>query len=404
MKLLLAGISGYGAYYMKLLTEFADLSENPLCGVVDPYPENSPWLTWLREHNVPVYPSLEAFYEQDSADLVFLATPIALHRPQILEAMAHGSHVLCEKPLTARIQEALELRNARDNFGKKLGVGFQWSFCHTMQTLKKDILAGVFGRPISFSTFISWKRDDAYYDPKGWKGKVYDREKGWYLDSVATNATAHYLHGLLFLLGDTMITSAMPEYVEGSVYRARPIESFDTVFLRGEYKGCRLLYTATHVGEVNENPTFRLCFENGEVIFGDSTGQTVVARFHDGREIVYGKPQTDEENAQKILRMIQCVKEDESPACSVETILPHLAICNGIFDRFPIAGFPAELVEREESPASLHVKGLYEEARRCYEEGTLPDEAGCSWSVPSRRFSPGEITSFSGERFLPAKG
>ena len=65
MKLLLAGISGYGAYYMKLLTEFADLSENPLCGVVDPYPENSPWLTWLREHNVPVYPSLEAFYEQE---------------------------------------------------------------------------------------------------------------------------------------------------------------------------------------------------------------------------------------------------------------------------------------------------------------------------------------------------
>lgn len=37
MKLLLAGISGYGAYYMKLLTEFADLSENPLCGVMDPY-------------------------------------------------------------------------------------------------------------------------------------------------------------------------------------------------------------------------------------------------------------------------------------------------------------------------------------------------------------------------------
>ena len=113
--------------------------------------------------------------------------------------------------------------------------------------------------------------------------------------------------------------------------------------------------------------------------------------------------QTDEENAQKILCMIQCVKEDEAPACSVETILPHLAICNGIFDRFPIAGFPAELVEREESPASLHVKGLYEEARRCYEEGLLPDEAGCSWSVPSLRFSPGEITSFSGKRFLPAE-
>ena len=400
MKLLLAGISGYGSYYMKLLTEYVDLEKNPLCGVVDPYPEKSPWLSWLKEHGVPVYPSLKAFYEKNTADLVFLATPIALHKPQILEAMAHGSHVLCEKPLTARIQDALELKEARDHFGKMLGVGFQWSFCDTMQRLKQDILAGVFGRPLSFSTFISWKRDDSYYDPRGWKGKVYDPEKGWYLDSVATNATAHYLHGLLFLLGDTMDTAAMPEYVEGSVYRARPIESFDTVFLRGEYKGCRILYTATHVGEINENPTFRLVFEKGEVVFGDGTGQKVVARFPDGRETVYGMPQTDEENAKKILRMVECVEKKQAPACSVETILPHLAICNGIFDRFQTADFPAALLEKEENPSSLHVKGLYEEARRCYEVGILPDEWNVSWAVPSRRFHPGEITAFSGDTYL----
>ena len=62
MKLLLAGISGYGSYYMKLLTEYVDLEKNPLCGVVDPYPEKSPWLSWLKEHGVPIYPSLKAFY------------------------------------------------------------------------------------------------------------------------------------------------------------------------------------------------------------------------------------------------------------------------------------------------------------------------------------------------------
>lgn len=410
MKLMLAGISGYGAYYLSLLSRFVDLSETPLCGVVDPYPERSSWIPWLRENSIPIYPSLESFYENDSADLVILATPIVFHKPQILEAMAHGSHVLCEKPLTARLQEALELQKARDQYGLKLGVGFQWSFSRAMRALKKDILKGRFGKPLSFSTFISWKRDDAYYSPAGWKGKVYDPNRGWYLDSIATNATAHYLHSLLFLLGETMETAAFPDFLEGSAYRARPIESFDTVFLRGAYKGCRLFYGATHVGETNENPVFRLSFEKGEVIFGDETDETVLARFTDGSEIVYGQPQTDEENAQKILRMIECVREDAKPACSVETILPHLAVCNGIFDSFHIQDFPPELIEREENPPSIHVKGLYEAARLCYEKQLLPHElessypsslsCSCSsWAAPSQRFYPGEIKSFSGKRF-----
>ncbi len=93
MKLLLAGISGYGSYYMKLLTEYVDLEKNPLCGVVDPYPEKSPWLSWLKEHGVPIYPSLEAFYEKNTADLVFLATPIAL--AQTPDSESHGPRQPC---------------------------------------------------------------------------------------------------------------------------------------------------------------------------------------------------------------------------------------------------------------------------------------------------------------------
>ena len=52
-------------------------------------------------------------------------------------------------------------------------------------------------------------------------------------------------------------------------------------------------------------PPSALCLEKGEVVFGDGTGQKVVARFPDGRETVYGMPQTDEENAKKILRMVE---------------------------------------------------------------------------------------------------
>ena len=94
------------------------------------------------------------------------------------------------------------------------------------------------------------------------------------------------------------------------------------------------------------------------------------------------------------------MEKKQAPACSVETILPHLAICNGIFDRFQTADFSGRAFRKRRKSFSLHVKGLYEEARRCYEEGILPDEGNVSWAVPSRRFDPKEITSFSGDTYL----
>ena len=215
MKLLLAGISGYGSYYMKLLTEYVDLEKNPLCGVVDPYPEKSPWLSWLKEHGVPVYPSLKAFYEKNTADLVFLATPIALHKPQILEAMEHGSHVLCEKPLTARIQDAFRAERSQGPFWKITGSRLPVVLLRYHAKAETRYTGRCVRPPPFFFHLHILEKDDSYYDPRGWKGKVYDPEKGWYLDSVATNATAHYLHGLLFLLGDTMDTAAMARICGG---------------------------------------------------------------------------------------------------------------------------------------------------------------------------------------------
>ena len=53
-------------------------------------------------------------------------------------------------------------------------------------------------------TMVSWPRDDAYYDPQGWKGKRFCQDGNAVNDSIAMNATAHYLHNMLFILGEAM--------------------------------------------------------------------------------------------------------------------------------------------------------------------------------------------------------
>ena len=189
------------------------------------------------------------------------------------------------------IQELDALEQERKRLDRQLGVGFQWSFSQTMGRLKEDILAGVYGRPKMLKTFISWPRALSYYGSSTWKGRVRDGKGGYILDSIVTNAAAHYLHNIFFLLGSTMETAAYPERVEAELYRAKQIESFDTCILRGCAGGGRFLYVASHATQLNLEPSFCYEFEKGAVVFNqDAQDNCVTGRLSDGRTIVLNAP------------------------------------------------------------------------------------------------------------------
>src|SRR5262245_25711941 len=49
---------------------------------------------------------------EDGIDLVAIATPNHLHLPVALAALEHGVHIISDKPATATLAEALQLREA----------------------------------------------------------------------------------------------------------------------------------------------------------------------------------------------------------------------------------------------------------------------------------------------------
>jgi len=51
----------------------------------------------------------EMLAREDALDFVDVATPPAFHKDIALAALRRGAHVLCEKPLTTTVAEALEL-------------------------------------------------------------------------------------------------------------------------------------------------------------------------------------------------------------------------------------------------------------------------------------------------------
>ncbi len=198
----LVGIGGYGGAYTRELLDESAAHKIRFAAAIDPYPAACPFLSEIQQAGVPVYSTLADFYMEGFADLVVVSAPIHDHAPLTCLALKHGSHVLCEKPLCATIDEAQQMLDAQAEVGKIVAIGYQWSFSNPIQTLKADVLAGVFGKPKQLKTIIFWPRDTAYFTRNTWAGRIQTQDEHKVFDSPVNNATAHYLHNAFYILGD----------------------------------------------------------------------------------------------------------------------------------------------------------------------------------------------------------
>ncbi len=65
------------------------------------------------------YDSYGALLADPSVDLIYIATPNALHKRNIVDALSAGKHVLCEKPLTtssADTRDCIDLARRQGKF------------------------------------------------------------------------------------------------------------------------------------------------------------------------------------------------------------------------------------------------------------------------------------------------
>ena len=105
-KVLLVGVGGFGAGYVRELLEGAAGQRAQVVGVVDPYAKQSPAYPLLERAGTPIHETVEAFYAQGEAELAVIATPIQFHEHQACFCLRAGSHVLLEKPMAATVEQA----------------------------------------------------------------------------------------------------------------------------------------------------------------------------------------------------------------------------------------------------------------------------------------------------------
>jgi UDP-N-acetyl-2-amino-2-deoxyglucuronate dehydrogenase len=150
------------------------------------------------------------------ADAVAVCTPSGLHPRHGIMAARAGLHVISEKPMATRLEEADALVKACDDAGVHLFVVKQNRLNAPVQLLKRAIDKGRFGRIYLANCTVRWTRPQSYYDAAPWRGT-------WEFDGGAfMNQASHYVDLIQWLMGPVESVTAKTATL------ARQIESEDT--------------------------------------------------------------------------------------------------------------------------------------------------------------------------------
>lgn len=144
-------------------------------------------------------------------DAIVLSTPSGLHSEQTILAAQCGKHVIAEKPMATRWQDAKRMVSACDAASVRLFIVKQNRRNATLQLLKRAIDQKRFGRIYMSTINVFWTRPQEYYDSAKWRGT-------WEFDGGAfMNQASHYVDLLDWLIGPVESVQAYTATLERNI-------------------------------------------------------------------------------------------------------------------------------------------------------------------------------------------
>jgi predicted dehydrogenase len=343
---------------------------------------------------------VEQLLDHPGLDAVMIPTSIDSHLPFTKAALSRGLHVHCEKPITATVEDALAMIAARDAADRIVHVGFQDTYAASVQWAKGKILDGAVGKIQRVRVSAMWPRPDSYYNRNGWAGRI-SRDGQWVLDSPANNALIHQLNLALYLTGTSADASNRITRVEAELYRARPIENYDTCAIRCQtVAGCEILILLTHATTKQAQPlldfegeagtlqrlhpsTCRL-IRDGQVVElceDDATGGAVGPMFENWLDHIEGKV--------------------DRSKCEIENAIETTRLVNAASQAAPVWAVDPQFVERIASARNpedfqYSITDLGQVFEQCRSAFQLPSELGVAWARPGGAMDVVDYDKFVG--------
>ena len=146
----------------------------------------------------------EALFEAGRRfDIVDICLPPGAHRACIDSALAHGAHVVCEKPVLDSLSALDAVAEAARAAGRAVMPIFNCRFGHGFRALQALVAGGLAGAPVAGHLAVQWERDEAYFAAR-WR-----RSRAGSFGGVLAAQSIHHLDMATELMGEPVRVGAV---------------------------------------------------------------------------------------------------------------------------------------------------------------------------------------------------
>jgi predicted dehydrogenase len=149
-----------------------------------------------EQFSIAHYTDMHQMMRNEKIDVVVVLTESGNHAKNVIELSQYRKHVIVEKPMALKLDDADAMIKACDNAGAKLFVIKQNRFNVPVLKLREALEQGRFGKLVLGTVRVRWCRSQAYYDQASWRGT-------WAMDGgVLANQASHHIDMLVLTMGD----------------------------------------------------------------------------------------------------------------------------------------------------------------------------------------------------------
>lgn len=119
------------------------------------------------------FKSLDDFFKQKIAvDVINICTPNGLHAKQAIQCLNQNCHVVIEKPIALKMEDAHAILAAANKNGRHVFPVVQNRYSSTVKWLKQLLNSGALGNIFMIQLNCFWNRDQHYYSKGNWHGTL----------------------------------------------------------------------------------------------------------------------------------------------------------------------------------------------------------------------------------------
>lgn len=249
-------IIGCGRILKKHLDAFKQISDAEVVALCDKNPSTAK--QWADKLGVSFYSDYNEMFDKERFDVVSVLTDSGTHASIVLDIAKYKRHIIVEKPMALRLEDADRMIEACEKNSIRLFVVKQNRYNKAIQHTRKAVDSGRLGKLVMGTVRVRWKRTQEYYDQADWRGT-------WWGDGgVLTNQASHHIDLLEWMMGEVESVMCM------TATQLANIETEDTAvaILRFRSGALGAIEATTAIRPKDLEASLSIFGEHGSVIVG----------------------------------------------------------------------------------------------------------------------------------------